>query len=257
MSLPPTAGAKTALLMHLYHKVFQPPMSPDMLRHLRAAITEVQLGSGIDVFLSIHLGHHADAAFREEVMQNVPSDLRGRVLAFDSQELFGRYVSDQNKIDKLIRVGGLPCENHYTASYFLDSAQGQQYSHMWWLESDVRQTGSWASFFNHLNATIPVQRPPPKRWQRPYEGVFAEEWDSAVRGPWQPDYFATRFLDGSDTAGDWDGRGHQAKHVFGSDIAKAFIHMWGMSRRFHEVLTDYLVEGEVADSGACVGRISA
>ena len=207
-------------------------MSRDLQLHLRALITEVQLGAGIDVFLSVHLGHHASNELRAQVDANMPSDLRGRTIMFDSQQLFGKYVQDQEKIDKLIRIGGLPCENHYTASYFLDSAQGQQYSRMWWLESDVRQTGSWASFFAHVNATIPRELPPPKPFQPAYQGQFAK-WDVQTQGPWQPDYLATKFVSGKSNSGRNDRRGKEAALIFGEDLAKAYIHLWSVPCLHH------------------------
>ena len=130
----------------------------------------------------------------------------------------------------------------------MDSPQGQQYDHVWWLESDVRQTGSWVSFFNHINTTIPTEMPPPYKWQKPRMQEVSE-WDTSKLGPWQPDYFTTRFIAGDENSGKWDQRGRQATLIFKDNIAKAFIHMWGMSRRYHEVLTPYLQDGEVADAG--------
>jgi hypothetical protein len=144
----------------------------------------------------------------------------------------------------------LQCENHYTASYFMDSPQGQQYDHVWWLESDVRQTGSWVSFFNHINSTIPSEKPDAFPWQKSRSAEVLA-WDDTESSPWQPDYFTTVFINGADSAGNWDVRGREAKLVFGDNIAKAFIHMWGMSRRYHNILTTYLQDGQVADAGEC------
>lgn len=130
----------------------------------------------------------------------------------------------------------------------MDSPQGRQYDRVWWTESDVRQTGSWTAFFNHLNATIPKEMPPAYEWQNPRPSEFAE-WDTSKLGPWQPDYFTTILIGRGSQIGAWNSRTDQAKAIYGEHTVKAFVHLWGMSRRFHNIMVNGLMEGKVVNLG--------
>lgn len=116
MPRPPTAGAKTALILHLYHKVMEPPLSADLNKHLRALITETQLGSGIDVWLSIHMGQSMSNGDQQAFLAGLPQEYQGRTLIFDSDQLFGHFVKDEQKVSTLKFRGGLPVGRFSQAS---------------------------------------------------------------------------------------------------------------------------------------------
>ena len=105
---PPTLGAKTALIIHLFHKVMRAPMSVDLQKHLSALITETQLGSGIDVWLSIHMGTAMSSEEQLAFLADLPQEFQNRTINFDSNQLFGKYVDDEEKIRLLRTHGGLP-----------------------------------------------------------------------------------------------------------------------------------------------------
>lgn len=96
--------------------------------------------------------------------------------------------------------------------------------------------------------------PPSYAWQNVRPAHLAK-WHTDKEGPWQPDYFATRFVSSDSNAGLDSRRGQEATRVYGKDLAKAFIHMWGLSRRFHNILALELAQGEVANAGTECGQI--
>lgn len=93
--------------MHMYYKELTAPIAPDLNAHIRALIVEAQLGSGIDVWLSIHMGDAMSMEDQRAFIASLPRHYSNRVITFDSARLFGRYVKHATKLMRLIRHGGL------------------------------------------------------------------------------------------------------------------------------------------------------
>ena len=83
-------------------------MSVDLHKHIRALITEAQLGSGIDVWLSIHMDHFMSDEDQLAVIADLPQEFQNRTIHFNSLQLFGKYVDDEEKITLLRTWGRLP-----------------------------------------------------------------------------------------------------------------------------------------------------
>lgn len=150
---------------------------------------------------------------------------QGRVFSFDYEAFLARYPPGTFK-------GEVWYDNHVSLNAFMESKIGSQYNFAWWLESDVRSTGSWAAIMSFLNATVPLHEPLIQAWELRREDRNL----STSVSRYQPDLFLTSdFFPVQVEEHDLAALGPQCSAWARDDQkAKALINFTGFSRRLHD-----------------------
>lgn len=228
---PPTASATTAFLLRIRPEwLHKNTINQGDIPTYRALVTELQ-SAGIDVYFLVHLRQEWNAeAWRNDVFP----EFKNRVFTFVFEDFTSQYLPGTFR-DPVY-------DNHVSLSTFMNSTIGRQYDFAWWMEDDIRTTGSWATLFNFLNATVPIQRPKPYDWELREDSAVSL---SDASEPYQPDLFITVLRDGAPTIEeDTVGAGNRClDFVRPNELAKAFIMFTGYSRRMHEAMMAYYASG--------------
>ncbi|CAD6584158.1 MAG: hypothetical protein CYPHOPRED_002629, partial [Cyphobasidiales sp. Tagirdzhanova-0007] len=227
LPLPPT-HTSTVLLLRVRPTLLLEPIDPDFLLHIRALIAELQGDVGIDVYLVTNIDVNESS---RNFLKQLPLEFRERTFVFHWEDLTACYPEGT--------FANVVFDNHASINWFLESPSGQQYSFAWYLEEDVRSTGSWSNLFNHINASIPRHEPPAMPWELRSNLI---QVNRSGDGIWQPDLILTGYLDGAQF---WEDLqlgvkpGRCGTFMKPKEIGKAFVQFVGISRRMHDIMTKY------------------
>ena len=214
---PPTAGTRVAFLQRVRpDRLHTDPQSEKERQQAfalanRALIAELQ-SVGIDVYFLMN--YPRDGEPYEEWYKGVLPDYQGRIFSYVQEDWIDRFPTGTFK-------GEIAYDNQVSLNAFMASNVGSQYQFAWWMEDDVRSTGSWASVMSFLNATLKHPHDMPDLFlTSDYDPYIDQERNKAATGPSCTTFAGKDGLSGS------------------------LINLTGFSRKLHDAMMAHYAAGE-------------